>query len=167
MSASQNFMLNSYSYQAKTRRLDFPSVIKDNKCKCLKEDFDDLLIRLNLKSVNVETLVSSYYVWRKELADSSISAFAKHDSGKIVATKITPHRLSQIYKVAESINFMRSLYLKSEDSLEDSIDIVDGVLSIFLYEISVINDTLVTKATTSQSNKVELPSDQQLIRSYC
>ena len=85
-----------------------------------------------MKSVNIESLMSSYYSWRKEQAE-------------LTHINISPHRLSQIFKVAESINFTRNLYLKSEDSTASKIDLIDCVLSIFLFEITAVNDALVTK----------------------
>lgn len=68
---------------------------------------------------------------------------------------MSPNRLSLVYKVAENINFLRCLYLKNSDNLDENLDIVDGVVAIFFNELTAINDRSVSY------------SDKQLIRSYC
>ena len=68
---------------------------------------------------------------------------------------MTPNRLSLVYKIAENINFLRCLYLKNDESLDENLDIVDGVLAVFLNELTVIGDKSVAF------------SDKQLLRSYC
>ena len=141
MSVLQNVRLNDFMNQIKVKNLEFPSVLTMNKWCWEQNSVEDLLDKLNLNSVNVETFISSYYWWRKEQSE-------------ITKVKITPHRLSLVYKLAENINFLRCLYLKSKDSVDDSLDIIDGVISIFFNELTIISD------------KSEQYSEKQLFRSY-
>jgi hypothetical protein len=142
MNALQNLKLNNFKHQTKVKSLEFPNVISHNKCACDESINEELLMKLSLRSVNTEGLISSYYCWRKEQADWT-------------KVKITPNRLSLVYKIAENVNFLRSLYLKNDDKLDDSLDIVDGVTAIFFNELTIINDKSVSY------------SEKQLLRSYC
>jgi len=142
MNAMQNMRFNDFKHQIKVKNLEFPAVIGQNKCIWDPSTSDDLLMKLNFKSVNVENLISNYYWWRKEQSD-------------VTKINMSPNRLSLVYKVAENINFLRCLYLKNSDNLDENLDIVDGVVAIFFNELTAINDRSVSY------------SDKQLIRSYC
>ena len=113
-----------------------------NKCTWEHNSVENLLDKLNIESINVESFISHYYCWRKEQSD-------------VTKVKITPHRLSLIYKLAENVNFLRCLYIKNKDWVDDSLDIIDGVISVFFNELTVVSD------------KSEQFSEKQLLRSYC
>jgi hypothetical protein len=148
MNTLQNFRLSDSSYQQRVNSLDLQSILKSNKCNCATNDILDNFKDLNLSEVNVESLISHYYCWRKEQSE-------------VTKVKMTPNRLSVVYKVAENVNFLRELYLKNENNLENSLgsgsslNIVDGVIAIFLNELTCINDRSVGF------------SDKQLVRSFC
>lgn len=99
MNTLQNLRLNDHTYQAKVNSTDLQSILKANKCNCSSEDILDNLMDLDCPELSVESLISHYYCWRKEQSE-------------VTNVKMTPNRLSIVYKVAENVNFLRELYLK-------------------------------------------------------
>ena len=150
MNVLQNFRMNDIQYQYKVKSLEFPEVFNQNKWTCIDQD-EDLLDKLESDSVSVQELISTYYCKRSIPSHKN----DKNSSEEKTRVKISPNRLSIIYKIAENVNFLRSLYIKNEDSLAEELDIIDGVIAIFFNELTAISDKTINY------------NDKQLLRSYC
>lgn len=148
MNTLQNLRLNDLKYQIKVKQMELSDVISQNKCICSDPNDEDLFERLASNSVNVQELISQYYCKRStKLIDNKTEEQSR--------VKISPNRLSMIYKIAENVNFLRSLYIKNNDAYDKDLDIIDGLIAIFFNELTVIND---------KSTKY---NDKQLLRSFC
>ncbi|CAI2383989.1 unnamed protein product [Moneuplotes crassus] len=151
MNTLQNLKLNDLRHQTKVKNLEFPDIINQNKCVCPFDQVDDLFDDLAENPLSVQDLISQYYCKRSTFLRQN-----KNDKNEEqTSIKITPNRLSTIYKLAETVNFLRSLYIKNQSSSDENLDLIDGIIAIFFNELTALSDKTIRY------------SDKQLLRSYC
>lgn len=149
MNTLQNFRLNDQRHQSKVKALEFPDIVSHNKWTCPADKQNDLLEDIQEAPLKTQDLISHYYCKRSTFLRKN------HKKEEQASVRISPNRLSTIYKLAETINFLRTLYIKPQDSSDEDLDLIDGILAIFFNELTALSDKSIRF------------SDKQLLRSYC
>ena len=148
LTAQDNYMLEAFLGNLEygfTKKQNLPKKklmfdFKDLKCGCkvnAKAKFDNF--EQGGMSVG-QTFIQSYYLSQRKLHSEA----ERQGSVNLESTKITLNDILKVKRLADNINFLRLYFLESPDKyvrmrnegMDSGIEIIDCILSIFLFEIT-------------------------------
>ena len=105
------------------------------KCQCGSQKQDPLKGIVDM-SVG-ETLIQYYYLSQRQLhSEANQSSNLPKDNCVSESTKMSLPDVMRVKRMADNINFMRVYYLKSSKQVETSLEIIDCIMAIFLFEMT-------------------------------